>query len=76
MELFKDKGERKRKSRFGCWGKGDVENGEWPCVWEVGDVWWILGGVVLDTCDRSKGEGRAGVHSLGSYIVILPEKNL
>lgn len=34
-------------------------------MWWVGDAWWILGGVVLNTRDRSKGEGRAGVHSLG-----------
>ena len=47
-----------------------------PLCGGVGDVWWILGGVILDTRDRSKAEGRAGVHSLGSYIVILPEKNL
>jgi len=28
MELFKDKGGHKRRRRFGCWGKGGVEDGE------------------------------------------------
>lgn len=35
MELIRDKGENKRKSRFGRWGKGDVEDDEYDrmCVW-------------------------------------------
>jgi len=32
----------------------------------VGNVWWILGGVVLDTRDRSEGEDKAGVHRFGN----------